>query len=139
MLGRNKSSSTSGSGQVDTLIGPQVSIRGDVTFSGGLYVEGRIHGAVCAEDGAKAVLTLSDHGFIEGEVRVPVVIVNGQLTGDLYASDRIELGAHAKVQGNIHYRMVEMAAGAMITGRLIHDEMPPKQLSGPTAEPADEA
>lgn len=139
MLGRNKSNATLNPGQVDTLIGPQVSIRGDVTFSGGLYVEGRIHGAVCAEDGAKAILTLSEHGFIEGEVRAPVVIVNGQLDGDLYASDRIELGAHAKVQGNIHYRMVEMAAGAMITGRLIHDELPPKQLTGPAAETTDEA
>ncbi|MDZ4116783.1 MAG: cell shape determination protein CcmA [Gammaproteobacteria bacterium HGW-Gammaproteobacteria-6] len=136
MLGRNKRS-TSSSGQVDTLIGSQVSIRGDVTFSGGLYVEGRIHGAVCAEEGAKAILTLSEHGFIEGEVRVPVVIVNGQLDGDLYASDRIELGAHARVQGNIHYRVVEMAAGAMITGRLIHDELPPKQLSGPSADNTD--
>lgn len=136
MLGRNKSS-TGSSGQVDTLIGSQVSIRGDVTFSGGLYVEGRIHGAVCAEEGAKAILTLSEHGFIEGEVRVPVVIVNGQLDGDLYASDRIELGAHARVQGNIHYRVVEMAAGAMITGRLIHDELPPKQLSGPSADNTD--
>lgn len=139
MLGRNKSNATRSPGQVDTLIGSQVSIRGDVTFSGGLYVEGHIHGAVCAEDGAKAILTLSEHGLIEGEVRVPVVIVNGQLDGDLYASDRIELGAHAKVQGNIHYRMVEMAAGAMITGRLIHDELPPKQLTGPTAETTDEA
>src|SRR3546814_4274637 len=121
MLGRNKSNATLNPGQVDTLIGPQVSIRGDVTFSGGLYVEGRIHGAVCAEEGAKAILTLSERGFIEGEVRVPVVIVNGQIDGDLHSSDRIELGAHAKVQGNIHYRMVEMAAGAMVTGRLIHD------------------
>lgn len=138
MLGRKKSGAPMTSGQVDTLIGQQVCIRGDVTFSGGLYVEGRIHGAVCAEEGAKAVLTLSEQGMIEGEVRVPVVIVNGQLDGDLYASDRIELGVHARVQGNIHYRMVEMAAGAMITGRLIHDELPPKQLSGPAPEPAQD-
>src|SRR3546814_13804752 len=99
MLGRNKSNATLNPGQVDTLIGPQVSIRGDVTFSGGLYVEGRIHGAVCAEEGAKAILTLSERGFIEGEVRVPVVIVNGQIDGDLHSSDRIELGSHAQVQG----------------------------------------
>src|SRR3546814_13240398 len=64
MLGRNKSNATLNPGQVDTLIGPQVSIRGDVTFSGGLYVEGRIHGAVCAEEGAKAILTRTEerHG-----------------------------------------------------------------------------
>ena len=39
---------------IDTLIGPQVVIRGDLLFSGGLYVEGRIIGKVIAEDGAAA-------------------------------------------------------------------------------------
>ncbi|MEA9596130.1 polymer-forming cytoskeletal protein [Xanthomonas campestris] len=68
---------------VDTLIGPQVVIRGDLTFSGGLYVEGRILGKVIAEDGASAILTVAEQGCIEGEVRAPVVIINGQLTGRL--------------------------------------------------------
>ncbi|WP_411833154.1 bactofilin family protein [Pseudoxanthomonas mexicana] len=105
---------------IDTLIGAQVTIRGDIVFSGGLYVEGRILGKVIAEDGAKATLTLAEQGSIEGEVRAPVVILNGRLTGDVHATERIELAANARVQGNLHYQVVEMSAGAQLTGRLVH-------------------
>ncbi|WAT15408.1 bactofilin family protein [Xanthomonas fragariae] len=105
---------------VDTLIGPQVVICGDLMFSGGLYVEGRILGKVIAEDGASATLTVAEQGSIEGEVRAPVVIINGQLTGDVHAAERVELAANARVQGNVHYQVVEMSAGAQLTGHLIH-------------------
>ncbi|WP_039811585.1 bactofilin family protein [Xanthomonas arboricola] len=120
---------------VDTLIGPQVVIRGDLMFSGGLYVEGRILGKVIAEDGASATLTVAEQGSIEGEVRAPVVIINGQLTGDVHAAERVELAANARVQGNVHYQVVEMSAGAQLTGRLIH-----AAIAGATAAlPAPEA
>ncbi len=105
---------------IDTLIGPQVTIQGDLVFSGGLYVEGRIQGKVLAVEGERAVLTLAEQGRIEGEVRAPVVIINGQLVGNVYADDRVELAAKARVQGNIHYQVVEMSAGAQLTGRLVH-------------------
>jgi cytoskeletal protein CcmA (bactofilin family) len=134
MFGSNDKSKPSRppSGGVETLIGPRVLIRGDVHFSGGLYVEGTIQGAVIADEGCPdAVVTLSDKGVIEGEVRAPHVVVNGQLRGDVYASGHIELAANARVQGNIYYQVVQMAAGAMISGRLIHGESPPKQLPKP--------
>ncbi len=118
---------------VETLIGSQVTIRGDLNFSGGLYVEGTVHGSVVAEEGGSdAVLTLAERGSIHGEVRAPHVVVNGQLSGDVYASDRIELGASARVQGNLYYKVIEMAAGAVVTGRMIHGDAP-KQLPKPEA------
>jgi cytoskeletal protein CcmA (bactofilin family) len=136
MFGGEKSKATRGPGGVETLIGACVTIRGDVHFSGGLYIDGSVHGSVVAEGGeAQAVLTLSEKGQIHGEVRAPHVVVNGQLNGDVYSSERIELGANARVQGNIHYKVVEMAAGAMITGRLIHGDAP-KQLPRPVDAPA---
>jgi cytoskeletal protein CcmA (bactofilin family) len=107
-------------GKVDTLIGPQVVFRGDLEFSGGLYIEGRVIGKVFAQEGEKAVITLAESGCIEGEVHAPVVVINGVLTGDVYASERVELAAKARVEGNVHYRVVEMCAGATLTGRLIH-------------------
>lgn len=109
---------------VDTLIGPQVVIRGDLMFSGGLYIEGAIHGKVIAEDGSPAMVTLAEQGRIEGEVRAPVVIINGTLQGDVHAAERVELAPKARVQGNVHYQVVEMSAGAQLTGRLIHAAMP---------------
>jgi cytoskeletal protein CcmA (bactofilin family) len=107
-------------GAIDTLIGPQVTIRGDVVFSGGLYVEGHIQGKVIAEAGERAVLTLAEQGSIEGEVQVPVVVINGRMVGDVHALERIELATKARVQGNLHYKVVEMSAGAQLTGRLVH-------------------
>jgi cytoskeletal protein CcmA (bactofilin family) len=128
---KSKSARNSGGG-VETLIGPRVLIRGDVHFSGGLYVEGTVQGAVIADENCPdAVVTLADKGVIEGEVRAPHVIVNGELRGDVYATGHIELSAKARVQGNIYYQVVQMAAGAMISGRLIHGESPPKQLPKP--------
>ena len=105
---------------IDTLIGPQVTIHGDLVFSGGLYVEGRIHGKIIAEEGTKAILTLAEQGRIEGEVQAPIVVINGELHGDVHASERVELAARARVLGNVHYKVVEMRAGATLTGRLIH-------------------
>lgn len=140
MFGGDKGKAArSASSGVETLIGAQATIRGDLHFSGGLYIEGTVHGAVLAEEGASsAVITIAEKGSVHGEVRAPHVIVNGQLHGDVYASERIELGAQARVQGNVYYKLVEMAAGAMITGRMVHGEVAPqKQL--PKPEPAKKA
>lgn len=133
MFGSDKSKQARPSGAgVETLIGPRVTIRGDVHFSGGLYIEGRIEGAVLADEAdANALVTLSERGSIEGEVRAPHVVVNGQLHGDIHSSQRIELAAAARVEGNVHYHTVEMQAGSMLTGRLIHIGGEPKRLSGP--------
>ncbi|MET0809346.1 MAG: polymer-forming cytoskeletal protein [Pseudoxanthomonas sp.] len=117
---------------IDTLVGPQVTLHGDLVFSGGLYVEGRIYGRVIAEDGKPAVLTLAEQGRIEGEVQVPVVVLNGELQGDIYASERVELAAKARVLGNVHYKVVEMRAGATLTGRLIHVDAEAGVQAAPT-------
>lgn len=135
MFGGEKSKPVRGGSSVETLIGAQVTVRGDVHFSGGLYVEGTVHGGVFAEDGASsALLTIAEKGVIRGEVRAPMVIVNGELHGDVYATERIELGPHARIEGNVFYKLVEMAAGAVITGRMAHGEAPPpRQLPKPEA------
>lgn len=133
MLGMgDKSRQKSGRGNhqgVDTLIGPGVTIRGDLECSGGCYIEGSIYGKVCAAEGSAAVITVAENGHVEGEIRAPVVIINGRMTGDVHAGERVELAAQARVQGNIHYKLVEMAAGAMITGRLIHENTPLASLT----------
>lgn len=118
---------------VDTWIGPAVTIRGDVLFSGGLHIEGRVIGSVIAEPGSESVLTVSERGSIEGEVRVPQVIIDGTLKGDVVASERVELAARARIEGNIYYKIVQMAAGATVIGQLVHGAEPPKSLPSPEA------
>ncbi|MDQ1117862.1 MULTISPECIES: bactofilin family protein [Pseudoxanthomonas] len=123
---------------VDTLIGAQVVLHGDLQFSGGLVVEGRIHGRVFAAPGQPATLTLGEAGLIEGVVDVPVVIVNGRIEGDVRATERVELAPRARVSGNIHYKVVEMRAGAVLVGQLMHlAEGEPAQAAAPVPAQLD--
>ena len=75
--------------RIDTLIGRNTEVIGDIAFSGGLHVDGRVNGNVVATTDTNAVVSISEHGEIEGEVRVPRVVVNGKVLGDVYASDRL--------------------------------------------------
>ncbi len=107
---------------IDSLIGQNTEIHGDVIFSGGLHVDGTVKGSVIAEKGEDSVLTLSERGTIEGEVKVPNVVVNGSIIGDLHASGHVELAAQARVHGNVYYSLIEMAMGAEVNGKLMHEE-----------------
>lgn len=106
---------------IDSLIGQNTEIHGDVIFSGGLHVDGTIKGSVIAEKGDDSVLTLSERGIIEGEVKVPNVVVNGSIIGDLHATGHVELAAQARVHGNVYYTLIEMAMGAEVNGKLLHE------------------
>jgi cytoskeletal protein CcmA (bactofilin family) len=75
------------------------------------------------------MLVLSDHGSIEGEVRVPYVVLNGEVIGDVYAAERVELSAKARVSGNVFYNLLEMAMGAEVNGSLVHCKNEQKLLS----------
>ena len=105
--------------KVDSLIGQQSMIVGDLAFGGGLHVDGTIRGNVETDGDDQATLTLSDRGTIEGEVRVPYIILNGVVNGDVHAFDHVELASGARVEGNVYYRLIEMAMGAEVNGKLV--------------------
>ena len=109
-----------GNTKVDTIIGQQTRVEGDVYFSGGLHVDGHIKGNINAASGSNSVLTVSEHGSIEGDVQVPTIILNGKVTGDVRSDDRIELAAKAEVAGDVFYNLIEMAMGAAVNGSLVH-------------------
>lgn len=118
MFGEGKKVKTA-SGKVDTIIGQNTSINGDVHINGGLHVDGAIRGNIVAETGSDSVLTVSEHGSIEGDVHVQTVILNGAVAGDVHSDERIELAAKAKVNGDVHYNLIEMAMGAEVNGNLV--------------------
>jgi cytoskeletal protein CcmA (bactofilin family) len=105
---------------IDTLLGAQTQVVGDIHFKGGFHVDGQIQGNVYAPRDSKATLSVSDGGLIEGSVAVPNVVLNGTVKGDISGFDRVELGATARVSGNVYYGLIEMAMGAEINGKLIH-------------------
>jgi cytoskeletal protein CcmA (bactofilin family) len=118
--------------RIDTLIGKAARVRGDLEFEGGLHLDGHILGAVRAADGA-ASLSVSETGSIEGPVEVPNVTLQGSVKGDIRATERVVLGATARVQGNVYYGVIEMTLGAQIMGKLVRLEAGPA-APAPAAE-----
>jgi cytoskeletal protein CcmA (bactofilin family) len=106
---------------IRTLVGEGTRIEGDLEFEGGCHIDGRVQGAVLAASGADAYLSVSEEGNIEGSVNVPRVALNGTVRGDVRAGERLELGPTARVIGNVHYHLIEMAIGAEVNGQLIHE------------------
>lgn len=117
MFGKSRKSSCS---RIDTVIGEQTHVEGDIRFAGGLHVDGTIKGNILAEPGGDNVLTVSERGRIEGDVQVPNLVLNGAVEGDVHASERVELASHARVTGNLYYNLIEMAMGAEVNGSLVH-------------------
>ena len=120
--------------KVATVIGQGTLITGDVAFSGGLHLDGKVKGNVSGDNDSRATLTISEQGEVEGDVRVENLILNGMVSGDVYASERVELAANARVTGTVYYRLLEMAMGAEVNGKLVHrEELPEVESAAPSA------
>ncbi len=119
MFGKGQNKKTT---RMDTLVGPQSEVSGDVKFTGGLHIEGTIKGNVIAENDGNSLVQLSESGTIEGEVRAPFIVLNGVVIGDVHGGEHVELASKARVAGNVYYNLIEMAVGAEVNGKLVHTQ-----------------
>ena len=103
-----------------TLISRDTVVVGDLRFSGNLDIEGLVQGNIIAQDGKDALVRVVDKGRIEGEIRAPCVLINGHVQGDVHSTQHLELAARGRVQGNVFYTLLEMAAGSEVNGSLTH-------------------
>jgi cytoskeletal protein CcmA (bactofilin family) len=117
MLGNKKGGFGGGN---TTLVARETTVVGDIHFSGNLDIEGTVQGNIVAEDGKDAMVRIIDKGRVQGEIRVPSVVINGLVEGDVYSSKHLELASKGRVQGNVHYTLLEMAAGSEVNGSLTH-------------------
>ena len=107
--------------RIDTLIGAGTTIEGDLSFSGGMRIDGQVNGNVIAVPGKPSTLVLSEHARVTGEINVTHLVINGTTSGPVSASDYLELQSKAKVNGDVHYKTLEIQLGAIVEGRLIHN------------------
>jgi cytoskeletal protein CcmA (bactofilin family) len=105
--------------RIDTLIGMDTRIEGDMHFCGGLRVDGAIRGNVSEQNGTPSTLILSENGRIEGAVTTAKIVLNGKVAGTVRSSQFIELQAKARITGDLHYKSLEMHTGAVIEGKLV--------------------
>jgi cytoskeletal protein CcmA (bactofilin family) len=125
MMKRSKEKVSQPVETIDTLVGSGTILQGDLEFTGGLRVDGHIKGHISAQDTNKGTLVLSETGVVEGDINVPHVIINGTVNGNVVSTGHVELQAHAKVTGDIHYKAVEMELGALLNGSLVSDTRAP--------------
>jgi cytoskeletal protein CcmA (bactofilin family) len=105
---------------IDTLIGADTRVEGDIHFSGGLRVDGQIKGNVTEPVDQASTLILSEHGSIEGSVTASKIVINGKVIGNVKAAQFIELQAKASIKGDVNYKSLEMHTGAVIEGKLVY-------------------
>ena len=106
--------------RIESLIGAEARIEGNISFSGGLRIDGEVNGNIIAVPGKPSTLVLSEHGRVSGEISVTHLVVNGVADGPVRATEYLELQSKAKVTGNVHYKSLEIQLGAIVEGRLIH-------------------
>lgn len=117
MWGKNKQTIHSSDNQEMTLISAGTEIKGNISFTGALLIEGKVRGNLYAEDGH---LTLADSGMVEGDIKAPSMVINGMVRGNVFATERLELSARAEIHGNVYYNVIEMVKGSQVNGSLEH-------------------
>jgi cytoskeletal protein CcmA (bactofilin family) len=108
--------------RIDGLIAGGTIVRGDIIFSGGLRIDGSVEGKISTNNGDAGTLVISEQAQVDGEIKVSHVVVNGTVRGPIIADDYLELQAKARVVGDVTYRKLEMQLGAVVQGRLCHNE-----------------
>lgn len=107
------------SAKIETLIGTQTSLVGNISFAGGLHIDGKIEGNIDATDD-ESTLVLSEHGYVCGDIHAANLVLNGKIEGDVYASDHVELLPSARIKGNVYYNLMQMSVGAEVNGKMLH-------------------
>ncbi len=108
--------------RIDCLIGTGTDISGNISFSGGLRVDGHVRGNIVAVDNKPSTVVLSERARVEGEIRVSHVVINGTLIGPIVGAEYVELQPKAVVTGDVSYRKLEIHLGAVLHGRLLHED-----------------
>lgn len=125
MLGRKKIKFP----KISSVIAENILLTGELHFSGGLHLDGRIQGEVIGQEDMNSTLVISKSGEVEGNVRVVNLVLGGVIVGDVEVEKRAQLMPGARVNGTVHYGMLEMAEGAEVNGKLVHmDETKPRLL-----------
>jgi len=118
---------------VETIVGPNTEVNGDMQFEGWCHVDGTVNGNLTADPDSNSHLSVSEDASVDGGVTVPNVQLNGIVRGDVFANQRVKLGPTARVIGNVYYNLIEMAIGAEINGKLVHQPEGQVQLLEQTA------
>jgi cytoskeletal protein CcmA (bactofilin family) len=99
-------------GQTHTILGPEASFDGKLTFQGAVRIDGRFSGEIVTED----VLVIGEGGEVQATLQVGSLVLNGVLRGNVHAKRAIELHAPARLYGDIETPQLVIHAGVVFEG-----------------------
>jgi cytoskeletal protein CcmA (bactofilin family) len=103
---------------VRSLIDRGTQIRGNLTFTDGMRVDGNVVGNIHANEDSASLIVIGESAVIEGDVYSDHVIINGKIVGNVHAFELLELQPKAQIEGDVSYKALEMHQGAVISGQL---------------------
>ena len=113
-------------------IGKSVVIKGELNGSEDLTVEGHVEGKIELKD---HVLTIGPNGKIKAEVFAKAVIVLGEVTGNVTASEKVDIRDNGSVDGDIISPRVAIAEGAHFRGSVDMQRAGAARPAGPSKAP----
>ncbi len=118
-------------GDFPTIIGPDASFKGELTFEKGLRLHGKMEGKV----NTAGKLHISKEAKMHADVDAGAIIVEGDVRGNLSASDRVELKATARYEGDLTASKLVVDEGAVFQGHVTvgPDASKPRPTSGQPA------
>lgn len=101
----------------DTVIGPNLTVDGEITGTDPVSVEGTVKGRIATEN----TVTVAEQGVVEADVESPDVSVSGQVTGNITSGERVEITNEGRMVGDIKAPRILIADGAGFKGHIDMD------------------
>ena len=97
---------------IENVLGPSLTIRGDLTADGGFRIDGTIEGNV----ESKAAIVVGESGVVRGDLRGTDIVVAGQISGNVICTGHLEILAKGRIEGDIDARSVRVETGGVFRG-----------------------
>jgi cytoskeletal protein CcmA (bactofilin family) len=129
-----KQQSVESLGPDGTHIGKAIVIKGDLSGSGNVYLDGELEGSVELLDGS---LTVGSAGCVRANLQARSIVVQGRVDGNLYGFERAELKKSATLVGDIYTPRIAIEDGACLEGNVrVHKDIPRPQTKKENAPAA---
>jgi len=111
MFGNNASNTSKNDVHLETIIGTESTFQGTMRSNGSVRIDGKIEGGVSAEG-----VILGERAEVQGDISARTVIIGGKVTGNIHATESLELLTKCQVFGDLHAPQLLIAEGAIFEG-----------------------
>lgn len=125
-MGRDRDSSTQGSAEAISIVGPGMTFVGDCETEGTIRVEGRLEGSIRAG----RTVVIGPDGIVTGHVRARDATVAGTIKGTLIAESKLDLQETCRLDGEVYARTVRVGEGAVVNAAIHMGEDAVSKVTG---------